>query len=42
MTEKEEHWEQVVEYCDNDVITTEEVWLDTQPQFKDEVLLFLT
>lgn len=42
MTEKEELWEQVVEYCDNDVITTEEVWLDTQPQFKDEVLLFLT
>lgn len=32
---KEELWEQVAEYCDNDVITTEEVWLDTQPQFKE-------
>lgn len=36
---KEELWEQVAEYCDNDVITTEEVWLYTQPQFKAREIL---
>ena len=36
---KEDLWEKVSEYCDNDVLMTEQVWYATEPEFKAREIL---